>query len=1037
MMGSIMSPIGYAQHTDWENPALVSRNTMEPHAHFIPFRSEKEALEGRTSPFVESLDGRWKFRLVNNPSQRPVNFFKKTYDVSKWNSIKVPANWQTEGFDKFIFTDVEYPIPPNPPLVPEDFNPVGSYKRKFNIPAGWNGKNVFIHFGAVNSFFYLWINGHYIGFSKDSKTPAEFNITKFLRKGPNSVSVQVFRFSDGTYLEGQDMWKLSGIERSVYLIARPPLSVYDYHVKAALDPTYTKGIFGLNVLLNHIPSSTDRRQAIEVKLINEEDRILFRQKQVMGTRTKIQFNKIIDSVYKWSAEHPHLYKMVINHLNNSGNIIESIIQRVGFRSVEVNHGLLLINGVAVKIKGVNRHEHDMVTGKVITLESMINDIRLMKQYNINAVRTSHYPNAPDWYELCDRYGLYVIDEANIECDGMAFHPWKTLSDKPDWKAAYLDRTKRMFERDKNFCSIITWSLGNESRFGDNFVTTYKYLKLKDDTRPVQYEEARDNPYTDIFCPMYKNLEFLAEYVKDWKPRPLILCEYAHMMGNSGGNVKDYWDLIYQYDQLQGGFIWDFSDQTFKKKDAGGRDIWAYGRDMGNVGSTSDTSFCADGLFTADRMPHPQAIELKKVYQNVRVEAINVNAKSFRITNHFDFTNLNKYYFKWHLKADGKIISEGNPGKLDMEPHQSKDIILDIPGITILPDTEYFLFIECLTKEASDLIPKDYIIAKEQFLLPWQKIGKAASDIFYPLLQLNGDSNNVTIFNDSFSVTFDRHQGWLKQYNYSNTPFLKSPLLPHFWRAATDNDIGNSQQIRCAIWKKAPGNCQLESFNVERLSDQQIEIKTIHNLSLVEAKYYVRYLISKNGDIEVNVRMETGSGKFPELPRFGMRMLLDNNFDKVTWFGRGPVDNYWDRNYAADIDIYSIRADSLFHPYARAQESGYRTDTRWMALQNKSDIGLMAIGKPTIGAGILHFDMNKLEFDRYAPLNNHGGSITNDDFIWWNIDYKQMGVGGDNSWGAKTHEEYLLPYKEYEYSFVLRPYASKDPVEISKPLHLLY
>ena len=1011
---------------DWENPQLVSQNAMPPHAYFTPYPNEQAALHKDSSVFIKSLDGTWKFSLANNPSERPVDFFKDGFDVHNWNNIKVPANWQTEGFDKFIFTDVEYPITPNPPYVPADYNAVGSYKRTFTIPKNWNGKNIFIHLGAVNSFFYLWINGIYAGLSKDSKTPAEFDITKFLRKGDNTVSIQVFRFSDGTYLEGQDMWKLSGIERSVYLIARPKISVYDFYAKATLDKNYRNGIFDLTVSLNNLPPS-NTAQSIEIKLLDYAayNKIIFQQKKIIGSEKEIHFNTIVNDVRQWNAEHPELYTLVISHLGADGKIIESISQKMGFRTIEIKHGLLLVNGVPIKIKGVNRHEHDMYTGKVITVESMVHDIQLFKEYNINAMRCSHYPNMEEWYELCDKYGIYVIDEANIECDGMDFHPSKTLSDKPDWKAAYLDRTERMFERDKNFTCIITWSLGNESRWGDNFIATHDYLKSRDSSRPVQYEEARDNPYTDIIAPMYKSLNIMQEYVKDWRSRPMIQVEYAHMMGNSGGNFKDDWDMIYKYPQLQGGFIWDFSDQAFKKKDTNGRWIWAYGRDMGKVGNTSDTSFCADGMLHADRTPHPQAYEVKKVYQNISFEAMPLRENVFSITNHFDFTSLSDYSFNWFIKADGKIVAEGSLPEINAAPHQTVQIQISFPQINIQQGTEYFLTIEAKTKQASALIPANFIIAWEQFELPWHKEATVQEAINYPALQQTENNEQLKISNENFSVSFNKKTGWLQSFMYKNNEFMKAPLQPHFWRAATDNDIGNSQQVRCAVWQHAADNAGLDSFEVKKISAQQTVISTAYYLPDVDAKYFVQYIITSNGEVKVHVQMKAGNKNFPEMPRFGMCMQLLPQYENVSWLGRGPFDNYCDRKAAAAIDVYRLKADSLFFPYARAQESGYRTDVRWMSLQNSSSIGIMAVGEPAFSTGVLHFDMHKLDFNRDSSSNNHGGSMSNDDLIWWNIDYKQMGVGGDNSWGAKTHSEYMLPYADYEYGFILKPVMKQE------------
>ncbi|QEC45276.1 glycoside hydrolase family 2 TIM barrel-domain containing protein [Pseudobacter ginsenosidimutans] len=1015
--------IAQSTNNDWENPTVPSLNTVTPHAWFIPYSNEPAAIQQQSSTSILSLDGIWKFNIVNKPSDRPTDFYKKNFDVSKWSEIPVPANWQTQGKDSYIFTDVEYPIKVNPPFVPEDFNPVGSYKRSFQLPAGWKGRDVFLRFGAVNSFFYCWINDHYVGFSKDSKTPAEFDITPYLRSGSNTVSVQVFRFSDGTYLEGQDMWKLSGIERSVELIARPRLAVYDFFAKAGLDAGYTNGIFDCTLTLNRKPV-TQKQIALQVKILDEKGDLVFQQKQSSDTGRNYRFRSELKNVKRWTAETPSLYTMVVNSFDKNGKLIESFAHRIGFRTAEVKHGLFLINGVPVKVKGVNRHEHDMFTAKVISKESMVRDIKVMKAFNINAVRNSHYPNREEWYQLCDQYGIYLVDEANIECDGMDFHELKTLSDKPEWKAAYLDRTRRMFERDKNFTSIITWSLGNESRFGDNFIATYQFLKANDDTRPVEYDEARDNPYTDIITPMYRGIHVLQEYVKEWRSRPFILCEYAHMMGNGGGNLKAYWDLIYSNQQLQGGFIWDFSDQTFEKKDAAGRSFWAYGRDMGNVGATSDTSFCADGLFDAARKPHPQAYELKKVYQPISFSTVGLSANTIRLINRTDFTNLDAYTLFWSVKAEGQVVASGSAPVQSIQPHTSGDMELAIPNYTRQPNTEYFLTVEARTNTASAMLPAGHIAAWEQFGLPGFVAAKQEKNYTEPLVQQEANGL-LQMGNGIFNVGFDQRTGWLKQYRIAGTNILKDALVPHFWRAPTDTDIGNSMQIRCAVWQDPLKGARLDSFNAVKVNEYESSITTVHYLPAIEANYKVQYLVNANGNVQVNVLMKAGNNNFPEMPRFGMRVLLQPDFNKVTWFGRGPFDNYDDRKTAAAIDLYSMPADSLFHPYPRAQESGYRTDVRWMGMQNKSGIGLMAIGAPTISTGVLHFDMKKLEFDRHAKENNHGGSMSNDPLIWWNIDYKQMGVGGDNSWGARTHAAYMLPYMDYNYTFTLRPIRPSD------------
>jgi beta-galactosidase len=1002
---------------DWENPQMVSFNTIAPHAHFIPFQNERQAMSGNNSSNLFSLDGLWKFNWVSKVADRPATFYRKDFNAVSWKEIKVPANWQTEGYDSYIFTDVEYPIKPDPPFVPKDFNPVGSYIRDFNLPAGWQGQTVFLHFGAVNSFFYCWVNGQYLGFSKDSKTPAEFDVSKLLKKGKNRVAVQVFRFSDGTYLEGQDMWKLSGIERSVFLVKRPAHFIRDFYVKALLDENYTNGFLSLDIAMSGLQKS--KGEKIKLKLIDESagNKLVFEKEIPVGQNDSVQIRERLPTVKKWTAETPNLYTLVLVQKGKGGNILEVIRHKIGFRTVEIKHGLFLLNGKAIKFKGVNRHEHDMVTGKVITVESMIRDIRVMKQFNINAVRNSHYPNRYEWYELCDKYGLYVIDEANIECDGMVFHPLQTLSDHPDWMAAYLDRTKRMVEWNKNYTSIVTWSLANESRFGRNLVADYEWIKKRDNTRPVQYEEAKDNPYTDIICPMYKPLNVMLEYVRDWQQRPFIQCEYAHMMGNSGGNLKDDWDLIYRYPQLQGGFVWDFSDQTFLKKDGQGREFGAYGGDMGSVGATSDTSFCADGLFQSDRKPHPQAYELKKVYQNISFEAMPFGPAKIRIRNRFDFITLMEFGIRWHLRANGKELATGELPVLDLAPGADTILDLNLPVTTITDGAEQFLVMEAYVKAGTELLPSGHIIASEQFELP-RSANKVKSAISRgSVLQAKETGQNLVVSNELCSFQWNKQNGWLSSISYGGKEILAGPLQPDFWRPATDNDIGNSLQIRCAVWHNIIDSAILQSLTIEQQADTYT-ITTMHALAAVEAIYKVTYTLRQGGELSVSASFLAAGKNYPELPRYGMKLQVKEEYDQVEWLGRGPFDNYWDRKSAAFIDRYKMPADALFHPYPRAQESGYRTDTRWMSLTAADGTGVRFSSDSLFCFGVLPFDRHKIDFNR--SKNIHGATIDRDAFNWINIDYRQMGLGGDNSWGLKTHSEYLLPYTNYTYSFTISP-----------------
>lgn len=1002
-----------AQQNDWENPEKPSFNTVQAHAHFIP--QEASRL---------SLDGMWRFKIVQNPALRSLDFFKHPEQTKDWAQIKVPANWQTEGFDKYIFTDVEYPIPIKPPFVPQDYNPVGSYQRDFVMEPSWTGKQVFIHLGAVNSFFYLWINGQYMGFSKDSKTPTEFDITKALKVGHNTVSIQVFRFSDATYLEGQDMWKLSGIERSVYLIARPVFHLADFKVQGNLSADFKNGLFELQTVFNKTPKQKGDRGSIKVALSDHSGKVVYQSSQQVKADQKLYFKTEIPEVKAWNAEHPNLYQLRITHLDQKNNVIETIIHPMGFRTVEVKGGLFLVNGVPIKIKGVNRHEHNMVTGKVITEADMLQDIRLMKELNINAVRTSHYPNSERWYALCDQYGLYVVDEANIECDGMSFSPQKTLSDKPEWKNAYLDRVQRMYERDKNFTSIVTWSTGNESGFGDNLKACYTWLKERDNSRPVQYEAAKDEAYSDIFCPMYKSITIMENYVKTWRNRPLIQCEYAHMMGNSGGNLKDDWDLIYKHPQLQGGFIWDFSDQTFAIKDKKGNEIWGFGRDMGIVGLTSDTSFCADGLLAADRSFHPQAYELQKVYQNVAFEAVDLNKYLFKLKNRFDFTDLSDYKLYWTIKGDAEIVAGGEVDEFELQPGKEKEISLSVPSFNPKAGVEYFLSMEFRSRKAAAMLPSGFVIAREQFKLPLSMAIEKKQPVAYAKPTLKKIGDQLQFKGKNFAVGFNTQTGLMDSYQIEGKELVQKALEPHFWRAATDNDIGNSLQIRSAVWQHAFQKSVLKGLKYNKTAEGYL-VETSHELPTVDAVCNISYLVKGTGDVVISYQLKTGTGNHPEPQRIGMRVILNADYEDAAWLGRGPFDNYNDRNYAADVDLYQMKADKLFYPYPRAQESGYRTDVRWVALRDQAGAGLIAIAQSKLSTEILHFDMKHLDFDRDAKENIHGGSMTNEDLIWWNIDLQQMGVGGDNSWGAQTHPQYRLPYQDYQYTFTLRPIFKQE------------
>ena len=700
---------------EWEDVRVASRNTEAPHAWFLPFDSEDGARQAhfRNSPWVQSLNGTWKFKWVPKPADRPAGFQEDRYDVSGWADFPVPANWEVNGYGTPVLLDEAIafpPYPPTPPYVPRDDNPVGSYRRTFRVSESWKGREIILHFGGVNSAFYAWLNGRLLGYSQDSKTPAEFNITGLLRDGDNTLAVQVYRYSVGSYLESQDMWRLAGIERDVFLYAIPQVHIRDFFVQAGLAANRLDGTLNARVNVRNLSARQSAGLRVRLTLTDEAGRPVATSTSTPisiehGAETEIPFALSVAAPRRWTAETPNLYSMTLALLDSGGRVIEAAGSRVGFRSVEIKGGQLLVNGVPVYIKGVNRHEHDARTGHVITEAQMRTDVRLMKQFNINAVRASHYPNAPLWYELCDEYGLYVVDEANIESHGISFDADKTLANKPEWQALHLDRTARMVELNKNHPSIIVWSLGNEAGDGVNFEATYAWIKRRDPSRPVQYEPAGLTAHTDIYAPMYARIPALKRYGSQPQPRPLILCEYAHAMGNSIGNLQDYWDVILSSPHLQGGFIWDWADLALEKTTPSGERYYVDGGDQGG----------ADGMLLPDRTPHPHAFEVKKVYQYVKVEPIDWAEGRFRVTNRHDFIPLSAYDISWRLEADGRVVAGDLLPRLDIPPRSSGEVRLTLPATT--GNAEYFLTFSARAATSTPLIERGFEQAWDQFPVP--------------------------------------------------------------------------------------------------------------------------------------------------------------------------------------------------------------------------------------------------------------------------------------------------------------------------------
>jgi beta-galactosidase len=1017
----------------WEDPTICEINKEAPHAHFIPFDSEEQARSDDKwqSPFIQSLNGKWQFHLAQNLSERPFWFFKNDFDTRKWDTIQVPANWEVVGFDYPIYTNSKYPHAKTPPLIQKHYNPVGSYKRTFEIPAEWNGSDIIAHFGAVSSCMNLWVNEQFVGYSEDSKTPAEFNITKYLKDDKNTMAVEIFRWCDASYLEDQDFWRLSGITRDVYLEARGQQAIKDFRVGSSLDRTYTNGIFDVTVDVKNNSELT-----IEAVLSDNGNTVKeFSQKT---TEQSVQFNAEIPNVKQWSAEIPNLYELIIT-LKNADGIVEVIKQDVGFRKIEIIDANLRVNGKYVYIKGANLHEHNDKTGHVQDKETMLLDIKTMKAHNLNAVRTSHYPQPELWYELCNKYGLYIVDEANIESHGMGYEEESLAKDKT-WQEAHLYRTRNMFQRDKNQPCIVIWSLGNEAGNGINFEATYDYLKSVDQTRPVQYEQAHGGANTDIFCPMYARMDRMEKFAKEKADKPLIQCEYAHAMGNSVGNLQDYWDLIEKYDVLQGGFIWDWVDQGLITTNEAGEEYWAYGGDFGPDTVPSDGNFCNNGLVDPDRAVKPHLLEVKKVYQSIAFDAVNLKNGTISIKNKYAFLNLSAFNFEWEVLGDGKVVDSGNIEDIDLAAGESKKVKIDFT-VNPEPGIEYFLNVKAKLKDNWSLLEAGTVLAEGQFELPVFKAATKANKSSFTKIQLKEDDALATISGDGFSVTFDKKAGIVSSLKKGETEMLISGPIPNFWRAPIDNDFGNNLHKRSRVWRKAGENRKLTKVSVSEKTESEMVISFDFELVNEEntkiAIYKSTYTVYGSGDILVNNDFKMTADELPEIVRMGMNLVMPRNFDQMSWLGRGPQESYADRKTGAFVGLYSGSVADQYWAYLRPQENGNKTDVRWMTLTDKAGNGLLFSGMPLLEVSAHHNIMEDFESPmrtdgRQTPgvkvENRHTTDVKPRDLTSVNIDYKQMGVGGDTSWGALTHKEYRLTEKAYNYSFRIKAISSDDNAE---------
>jgi beta-galactosidase len=1034
---------------EWENPEVFQINREEPTASFYRYEDEGNALKNdswENSPLYQSLNGIWDFYYAENPQKRPADFYKNDFDLTGWDQLQVPSNWEIEGHGIPFYTNIIYMFPPNPPQIPHEENPVGSYKREFNIPDNWGDKEVYLHFEGVSGAMYIWVNGEKVGYNEGSKTPAEYAISKYIKKGKNTVAVQVLRWSDASYMEDQDFWRLSGIDRDVYVYATNKTTIKDFTVTADLENDYKDGLFKLELEVNNV--SGDGASAVEVKLLDGNTELYSESKGINSKNgiSTIDFEKKLPAVKTWNAEEPNLYALLISLKKGDGSITEAISVKVGFRKIEIRNNQFLVNGKPVLLKGANLHDHDETTGHVVSEELTLKDLTVMKQNNLNAIRCSHYPKNPHFYRMCDTYGFYVIDEANIETHGLGttnqgldgnteaqkIHP----AYRPEWKAMHLDRTIRMFERDKNFTSIVTWSLGNEAGNGDNFQATYNWLKEHDSSRPVQYEGATQYENTDIQAPMYMRIPDMIKYAENDPKRPLIQCEYAHAMGNSVGNLQEYWDIIEKYDVLQGGFIWDWVDQGVLTKTETGEDFWAYGGDLGAADYQNDVNFCLNGVVNPDRSAHPSLHEVKKVYQYVKFTTENAKTGKISITNKYDFINLDGFDFSWKLFKNGTESAAGEIPALDVAPGASKTVIIDVPELTEV-EAEYFLNIYARSKEEAPLVPQGHIVAYEQF-----KLTDYSPDTFSKVdsqdgLEITQKDDLVVIKGKGFEVKFNADKGAITSIDYGHGNILIKGIEANFWRATTDNDFGYNMPKRLKAWKEATDGQELSDFMLEsgktkqaidvlkiaenpfKVEGDALKIVSTYNLAGVNGQVGITYDINDRGEIRVTTQLGNLGDDSPVLPRFGSNFIIKNEYQQVHWYGRGPHENYQDRKTSALVGNYEAQVGDLYYPYIRPQENGNRADIRWVSFTNQEGKGI-EIFAPDVFEFSAHHQYNS-DFDSgETKQQRHTFDIKKRDLVNINIDYRQMGVGGDNSWGHMALEQYQIQPRDLSYSYVIRP-----------------
>ncbi|MFS4466674.1 glycoside hydrolase family 2 TIM barrel-domain containing protein [Maribacter sp. 2210JD10-5] len=1068
-----------AQQNDWENPSVHQINKLPAHATFYSFESPEmaKANDREKSKYFKSLNGEWKFNWVATPAESHQEFQKMDFDASHWDDINVPSNWEMRGYGIPIYTNITYPFFQDFPYINPTDNPVGHYIKIFKIDENWNNRDIILHFGGVSSAFYVWVNGKLVGYSEDTRLPSEFNISDYIKKGDNMLAVKVYRWSDGSYLEDQDTWRMSGIEREVFLAAVPKVRISDFTVRTDLDSNYENALLQIRPeFIANIPNKYVKKVGhfgtaplettvddwiLSAELTDADGNpvgkpMRIQLKDYFGEaypqRDNVYFGALMEqeivSPRKWSADDPYLYTLQFSLKDDKGNDIEYINTKVGFREVKFDDkGRFLVNGNPVKIIGVNRHDHDYKDGKVVSREDMEADVRLMKQLNFNAVRTSHYPNDPYFYDLCDQYGLYVMDEANLETHGYG----GKLSSQPHWASAYLERGVRMVERDKNHPSIVFWSLGNESGMGPNHAAMAGWIKDFDPTRFIHYEGAEGNPaderyqkeyvtkdkgnptdplYVDMLSRMYPQPWELQSLIDDtdFDKRPVVMCEYAHAMGNSLGNMQTYWDVIYKNDRALGGYIWDWIDQGLIKKDENGTEYFAYGGDFDDT--PNDGNFALNGIIAANRTLKPEAYEAKKVNQPVKITPVDLEQGRFDFENRHHAIDLSIYEIAWELLENGESIGGEPIATLRTKPREKEAVDVYFKKPRLKKNSIYHLKFTGKLKKDMIWAKKGYIVFEEQFKMPYQGEVSKINIKKQPEITTTETDIEITLSNANFKLTVDKSNGYISDYAYQGRSLLKAPLQLNFWRPETDNTAAYRTTMKKTSerdWMAAADTFNITEIKSDTAEKGKVTLTVEGEVTKPKTAVTLTYSILGNGQVKVDYTVVINES-VPNVPRLGMQLKTDNSYANITYFGKGPHANYPDRNTASFVGLYETSVGTMDYIYARPQEYGNRMGTHWFKVSNNTGNGFYVIGKEPLNFSVQEYDTHNIETAK------HTNELVNNGTLTVNIDAKQMGVGGDNSWSyrAEPYKEFLIRPGTYSYSFYIAPINKKlsNPIDIN-------